>query len=506
MRQLFALFVPFFMLLCGSPALAQEGPWRVSEANGTVTVSNANGSRAAREGIVLRAGDNIRTAQRSSAVLVRGREFVTVRQNSSVKIPAAQRKRSVLQIIQDYGSALFNIGRQPDPHFGVETPYMAAVVKGTVFTITVSDEGAVLQVTEGAVETSTLDGGARHLIMPGVIAMVSANDNLRLVVEGDTREIIDSPARTPDANTSSPTTTGEQQSSRTTTPVQSTNVQQIETPITSAPADLAGLSNGLVTRASNPAASPITQGDTSRGAPQIAAVGRGRGGDLGKFSDASVCLVGNCDAVQPNGNGNSGGNGNGNSGGNGNGNSGGNGNGNSGGNGNGNSGGNGNGNSGGNGNGNSGGNGNGNSGGNGNGNSGGNGNGNSGGNGNGNSGGNGNGNSGGNGNGNSGGNGNGNSGGNGNGNSGGNGNGNSGGNGNGNSGGNGNGNSGGNGNGNSGGNGNGNSGGNGNGNSGGNGNGNSGGNGNGNSGGNGNGNSGGNGNGNSGGKGNGARR
>ena len=173
MRSLIALLAPIFMLLSGSPAFAQEGPWRISEASGTVTIVGDDGNRAAREGATVQAGEHVRTAARSSAVLVRGREFVTVRQNSSLQIPAPQRERSVFQIIQDYGSALFNIGRQPDPHFGVETPYMAAVVKGTVFTITVSEEGSTLQVTEGAVETSTLDGGASELILPGVVAMIS---------------------------------------------------------------------------------------------------------------------------------------------------------------------------------------------------------------------------------------------------------------------------------------------------------------------------------------------
>lgn len=109
----------------------------------------------------------MRTQARSSAVLVREREFVTLRQNAQIRILEAERSRSVMQIIKDYGSALFNIGKQPNPHFGVETPYLAAVVKGTTFIITVGNDGATLQVTEGAVEASTRDGGARELILRG---------------------------------------------------------------------------------------------------------------------------------------------------------------------------------------------------------------------------------------------------------------------------------------------------------------------------------------------------
>ena len=122
MRALIAYIAPLFLLLSGTIAHAQEGPWRVSEVNGTVTIIGDDGRQSARSGTVLEAGDTVQTAARSSAVLVRGQEFVTVRQSSRIRIPEAQRERSIVQIIQDYGSALFNIGRQPDPHFGVDTP------------------------------------------------------------------------------------------------------------------------------------------------------------------------------------------------------------------------------------------------------------------------------------------------------------------------------------------------------------------------------------------------
>ena len=89
----------------------------------------------------------------------------------------------------------YDIGRQPNPHFGVDTPYLAAVVKGTVFSITVAEEGATLQVTEGAVETSTIDGGARDLILPGSVAMVAAGDDRRLIVETDGRRAHEGDAR-----------------------------------------------------------------------------------------------------------------------------------------------------------------------------------------------------------------------------------------------------------------------------------------------------------------------
>lgn len=196
MRYLSRLLMPLILLMfSGAPALAQSVGWTISETKGSVVVIDSRGERAASVGLAVTPGATVRTKAQSSAVLVRGREFVTLRQNAQIRIPEAVRDKSIIQIIQDYGSAMFNIGKKADPHFGVETPYLAAVVKGTTFIIAVGADGATLQVTEGAVEASTPDGGARELILPGAVAMVAAGDTMRLVIEGEGRKVIDSPAR-----------------------------------------------------------------------------------------------------------------------------------------------------------------------------------------------------------------------------------------------------------------------------------------------------------------------
>ena len=182
-------------LFCSTSALAQSGPWVVSEAQGQVAVRSGTASVTARRGVQVPAGSIVTTGADGNAVLVRGREFVTVRRNSQIRIPAGGEERSIIQIVQDWGSALFDIGKQPNPHFGVKTEYLAAVVKGTTFTVTVARDGASMQVLEGAVEVSTDDGGARDLVRPGAVAMVAAGDRFRLVVEGSERRVIDSPVR-----------------------------------------------------------------------------------------------------------------------------------------------------------------------------------------------------------------------------------------------------------------------------------------------------------------------
>ncbi len=271
MRLLSRLLMPILLLLfSGTAALAQEAGWRVSEAKGNVIVIDASGERKAATGLAVAPGATVRTAARSTAVLVRGREFVTLRQNAQIRIPQATKERSLMQVIQDYGSALFNIGKQRDPHFGVQTPYLAAVVKGTTFVITVGPDGATLQVTEGAVEVSTMDGGAREMILPGAVAMVAAGDMMRMVVEGDGRKVIDSPARPVSGTAATPAPAAASENA----------ANRVDEAIASSPGDVSRYSGGFASGEVAVIAAVVVSENTNRGgSPAFGSdSGRGNGG------------------------------------------------------------------------------------------------------------------------------------------------------------------------------------------------------------------------------------
>ncbi len=159
--------------------------WRVTETSGDVRLVQNGQARAAARNTLLTTGSTIVTGPKAKAVIVRGEEFVVISPNSQLRLPAEQNSSGIMQIIEDFGTALFKIKKKSTPHFGVQTPYLAAVVKGTTFTVTVGPEGGSVQVTEGAVEVSTLDGGAVDLITPGSIASVGAADLFRLSVQAD---------------------------------------------------------------------------------------------------------------------------------------------------------------------------------------------------------------------------------------------------------------------------------------------------------------------------------
>jgi hypothetical protein len=190
--RMFLLALMALLFAAGEPALAQPASWRISEASGDVRIIEGGRARPATRGALLSGGSEVATAQRARAVLVRGRDYVIVSPASRIRVPtAAQGGRSgLVQMIAEAGTAMFRIEHRATPHFAVQTPYLAAVVKGTVFTVTVSEAGASVQVTEGAVEVSTADGGAAELVRPGTIATVAAADLRQLNIQGETSRSI----------------------------------------------------------------------------------------------------------------------------------------------------------------------------------------------------------------------------------------------------------------------------------------------------------------------------
>ncbi len=113
----------------------------------------------------------VETAATGRIVLTRGVETIAVGPNSRVMLPALPVNGNT-QVLQTVGTALYQIGKQKAPHFQVDTPYLAAVVKGTTFTVRVSEGVASVDVSEGLVEVATPDGAHRADVQPGFTGYV----------------------------------------------------------------------------------------------------------------------------------------------------------------------------------------------------------------------------------------------------------------------------------------------------------------------------------------------
>jgi FecR protein len=182
-------------MMSSTSAWAGSVPWTVSESSGTVNVLHAGTSKIVQRGGALAIGDVVLTGAKGRAVLVRGKEYLVVSPNSRISIADPAQSGGFIQIVQNWGSAVFKIEKKTEKHFAVKTPYLAAVVKGTTFNVTVDEKGARVQVTEGRVEVATPDGKAVSMVMPGEVGLVAAGDRLRLRVQGIESRVIDSPQR-----------------------------------------------------------------------------------------------------------------------------------------------------------------------------------------------------------------------------------------------------------------------------------------------------------------------
>ena len=237
-------------LLSSSAAYAETPGWQVSEISGNVTVARKGVVKIAQRQTKLAAGDVIKTGPKGRAVLLRGGEYLVVSPASHIEIAEPAANGKVTQIIEYLGNVLFRIDKKATPHFGVKTPYMAAVVKGTTFSVSVSAEGSAVQVTEGAVEVSTLDDGASELITPGVIGMINAADPFDLVVVNGERRVIQSPNKPATVDGGDVTATLKQPAASQvigTVKLPASNLSGVvSAPIGEDAVELAALTNGLI--------------------------------------------------------------------------------------------------------------------------------------------------------------------------------------------------------------------------------------------------------------------
>jgi len=179
-------------LTFASASMASES-WHVSERSGAVTVLHSGVIKAALSGAEVVAGDLVTTGSNGRAVLVRGEDYLVVAPSSKLHVAQPVAANPLLQMFQDSGNVVYKIKHLATPHFSVQTPYLAAVVKGTTFSITVTDAGTALQVIQGALEVQTNDGAAKELVTTGMVALVKASDIFRLSVGGASPHTVTSP-------------------------------------------------------------------------------------------------------------------------------------------------------------------------------------------------------------------------------------------------------------------------------------------------------------------------
>ena len=190
-QKLLLAAVMFGALMFGGatpPAHAQDATWRVAKSSGDVWVVTT-GSQQASLGsdAVLAPGGHIRTGRNGRVLLVRGAERILISPNSEIGIPLEKKGELSTTITQQAGTIVLDVEKRNVQHFEVETPYLAAVVKGTQFRVSVENGTSRVAVLRGQVQVSDFKSGQNVLVMPGQVVRTSAQAAGGLKLSGQGR-------------------------------------------------------------------------------------------------------------------------------------------------------------------------------------------------------------------------------------------------------------------------------------------------------------------------------
>jgi hypothetical protein len=180
-----AIVAAIALVVASSAFGADDGVWVVRKFSGEVWTTTGDVQQASLNAEdVLMPGNTIRTGRNGRVLLVRGEESILIAPNSVVGLPSEKKEGLATTIKQQAGSILLEVEKKNVKHFQVETPYLAAVVKGTQFRVTVTASGAKVDVVRGQVEVADFKTGQIAQVMPGQHAAALSSGNAGLSLGG----------------------------------------------------------------------------------------------------------------------------------------------------------------------------------------------------------------------------------------------------------------------------------------------------------------------------------
>lgn len=168
------LIICVAVVWAGTAAAASEA-WVAVKVRGDVRLY-ADG---AAHGVPLQPGDDIAPGSRietgpsgHATVSLHG-STATLAPDSKTEFPRDGVRPRRTTLLQSLGSLFLKVEKRPTEHFEVKTPYLAAVVKGTTFTVSVSQGASSVQLMEGSVQVTDLKTLAQRVLRPGQTASVA---------------------------------------------------------------------------------------------------------------------------------------------------------------------------------------------------------------------------------------------------------------------------------------------------------------------------------------------
>jgi hypothetical protein len=145
--------------------------WRVDGITGEASAHR--GAAAAMPlavGQVLSVGSEVETGVGAVVFLSRNGDRLIIQPNSHLRIDEPGTAGLLDHFMQSLGSVFYDVEPRKNRSFGVTAPYVAAIVKGTRFLVTVEADKNSVRVDRGRVLVESEDGASSVLVDAGTVA------------------------------------------------------------------------------------------------------------------------------------------------------------------------------------------------------------------------------------------------------------------------------------------------------------------------------------------------
>lgn len=181
-------------LACAVVAIdaAHADEWTADKLRGQVLELVDGQWQKLERGMVVPDSRVIRTLVFGRVTFTRGSEAVEIGPNTQIQIYDEGGRTPFTTVKQYFGSVSVGAEVGQVQHFAVQTPYLAAVVKGTQFTVNSDSSGASVLVQRGRVLVASYEDRSREAISAGQSATVGATDSeVRVSGTADPSKVLD---------------------------------------------------------------------------------------------------------------------------------------------------------------------------------------------------------------------------------------------------------------------------------------------------------------------------
>ena len=161
LKRIIGVFAAIIMFT--TAAIADD--WVVSKMRGGVFVFKAGEWVLLKRGDVISDDSAIQTAKKARITLKRGKESISVASDTRIRISDKNGKKRTV-VSQDFGEITVDVEKRNVQHFEVRAPLLAAVVKGTKFTVSARGSAASIKVKRGRVEARDNKAGMKVDVKP----------------------------------------------------------------------------------------------------------------------------------------------------------------------------------------------------------------------------------------------------------------------------------------------------------------------------------------------------